>query len=106
MVLKYNDLLQTLIYPSTRSWFKEKFADKPLSVAVVVCPYPGPGAAQWIVDTDEIAKEVSKKLGTKSRVWTLETFNEYLACFGTKPAETVSVAAMLLDRPEYDKEMT
>lgn len=101
-VMLYNDLLNKLARADVARWFKENFSEKPNSVAVVVCPYPVEGAAQWIVEDDAAAKKVLEKLGTRSRIWTLPTIKEYLACFGEK-VETCKEAALLLDREEYSK---
>ncbi len=96
----YADLCAKLSHPKSLTWLKATFADCPTSVAVVVCPYPDEGAAQWFVETDAVAKEVATKLGTKSRVWTLTTAQDYLSCFGVTVG-TVKEAALLFDREEY-----
>lgn len=101
-VMYYPDLCQKIINRESHKWLKETFDSKPNAVAVVVCPYPVEGAAQWFVEDDETAKQVAKKLGTKSRVWTLATAQDYLGCFGEKAA-TVREAALLFDRDEYNR---
>ena len=100
-VLYYADLRRKLSEPSSRVWLGATFGNNPASVAVVIAPYPVPGAAQWFVETREIAEQVAKKLGTCSRVWTLDVVRDYLSCFGVAVAG-VREAAMQFDREAYE----